>query len=104
MSGSSTTGISLAALGNHLYAIGGQGREGLTSSKSVERYTPASDTWCFVKHMNVGRYSPGVGVLNGKIYAVGGSNETSVEYYDPNTDNWTQVSFQCFAYLLFIVN
>lgn len=46
--------------------------------------------------MNTVRGGPGVGVLNGVLYVVGGHFGStilnSVEVYIPNTDVWTYVS------------
>ena len=50
--------------------------------------------------MHTRRGGMGVGVLNGKIYAVGGTNDSqtflsSVESYDPELDVWSPVADLC---------
>ncbi len=53
----------------------------------------AEDTWATKEPMHVARSSLGVAVVNGKIYAIGGSAENGIvgtnEEYDPATDTWT---------------
>uniref|UniRef100_A0AAY4E720 BACK domain-containing protein n=1 Tax=Denticeps clupeoides TaxID=299321 RepID=A0AAY4E720_9TELE len=65
---------------------------------SVEVYSCKTNEWVFVASMNTRRSSVGVGVVNGKLYAVGGYDgasrqclSTSVEVYDPTTNTWRQV-------------
>jgi len=84
-----------------IYAIGGwDRREGMdTVFSSVAVYDPAADTWTKKADMPTSRWSPASGVVNGKIYIVGGTvvtgagdrqNLTTVEVYDPETDTWAQ--------------
>jgi hypothetical protein len=67
----------------------------------------AEDTWVSKAPMQVARYDLGVAVVNGKIYAIGGSTRSggggtrngplpvtggtvgTNEEYDPTTDSWT---------------
>lgn len=54
------------------------------------------NTWEIVESMNVCRANAAVTVLNGYIYIAGGLNKhgyaiSSVELYDPQTDEWTQL-------------
>lgn len=64
--------------------------------KSVERYCPQTDTWTLVADLNECHCDAGVGVLNGVIYVVGGSNGhnnlNSVEAYNQSSNTWTLVS------------
>jgi N-acetylneuraminic acid mutarotase len=79
---------------NKIYAIGGEGV--LTR---VEEYDPTTNTWtnCGTPapgnncaSMPTGRRQLAVGVVNNKIYAIGGTGgETKVEEYDPATNTWT---------------
>lgn len=84
-----------------IYAIGGwDRREGMdTVFSSVAVYDPAADTWTKKADMPTSRWSPASGVVNGKIYVVGGTvvtgardrhNLKTVEVYDPETDTWAQ--------------
>lgn len=53
--------------------------------------------------MNYCRTDFGVGILNGKIYVVGGIVDqpvNSVECYDPNSDTWMMVNFTNFTFLI----
>jgi len=53
----------------------------------------AEDYWTTMEPMPTARIGFGVTVVDGKIYAIGGSNGSSlldvVEEYDPTTDTWT---------------
>ncbi len=84
-----------------IYAIGGWDRiESLhTAFSSVAVYDPAADAWTKKADMRTARWSPASGVVNGKIYVVGGTvapgagdrqNLQTVEVYDPETDTWAQ--------------
>jgi N-acetylneuraminic acid mutarotase len=60
----------------------------------VEAYDPATDTWTTKAPMPTARYALSMPVVNGKIYAMGGSvgggyGINTVELYDPETDTWT---------------
>ena len=53
-------------------------------------------TWVTKASMQTGRFGLAIGVVNNKIYAIGGCNKggcssalTTVEEYDPATDQWT---------------
>lgn len=79
----------------YMYVIGGcESRIG-GYLDVVERYDLLQDTWSSVTSMNHKRTDAGVGVLNGKIFAIGGQNErgvlSSVESYDPESLTWTLV-------------
>jgi len=64
--------------------------------KFVECYNPITDTWTPVADMFEYRKDAGVAVLDGVMYAVGGSFENddlnSVEVYRPSTNVWTLVA------------
>jgi len=66
---------------------------------AVEEYDPASNTWRQRTSMPTARNHATAGVVNGKIYVIGGrvgnafitagsSNVDTVEEYDPATDTW----------------
>lgn len=46
--------------------------------------------------MGIGRILPGVATLSGRIYVVGGEQESQIlangEVYDPSEDTWTPVA------------
>jgi N-acetylneuraminic acid mutarotase len=61
----------------------------------VEAYDPVSDTWSTKAPMPTPRHDLGVGVINGVLFAVGGSSFScncqlsTVEAYDPVSDTWS---------------
>ena len=64
------------SLGGQLYLIGGRNNSanGNMDSDSVERYDPFYDEWLNVASLTVPRNRLGVGVVDGAVYAVGGSD------------------------------
>ena len=92
--------VRLAAVGDHLYAIGGQNTDGDTVAL-VDRYNPGTGTWQAVAPMVEDRAVPGVTVLGSgrasRIAVIGGCQYTgyalvqfrrTTEVYDPTTDQW----------------
>ena len=78
-----------------LYAVGGkESSESIT--RTVETYNHMEDRWKEATGMIVRRQQLGVGVLDGKVYAVGGSDGSlrlsSVECFDPATNFWSFVA------------
>lgn len=78
-----------------LYAVGGkESSESIT--RSVESYNFLEDKWSEATGMIVRRQQLGVGVLDGKVYAVGGSDGSlrlsSVESFDATTNFWSFVA------------
>ncbi|MDY7077431.1 MAG: kelch repeat-containing protein [Chloroflexota bacterium] len=92
---------SFAVLNGKLYAIGG-GEPGHEPSEidRIDVYDPASDSWTIAGAASLGTRRTHLGspmpVVNGKIYVIGGWNgysaQTSVEEYDPTTNNWRYVA------------
>jgi len=103
-----------AAAGDKIYVIGGAttppGSKETTvhparphvSVGTVEEYDPATNTWRQRSAMPTPRNHATAGVVNGKIYVIGGrvggafitagsSNIDIVEEYDPATDAWSNV-------------
>jgi len=80
-----------------IYAIGGMaggGGTGLSAVGTVEAYDPRLNKWTTRASMPTPRWLLGVVAgANGKIYAIGGEDETgvlaTVEEYDPISDAWT---------------
>lgn len=86
-----------------LYVIGGSKRELISSwtrsectFESVECFDTFRKEWQRVSPMEIGRILPGIAVLNGNIYVVGGEQESQIlangEVYDPQEDVWTSMS------------
>ena len=78
-----------------LFAVGGkESSESIT--RSVETYSFLEDKWKEATGMIVRRQQLGVGVLDGKVYAVGGSDGSlrlsSAECFDPATNFWSFVA------------
>lgn len=95
--------LRLVEAGGHLYAIGGESRNGTTLS-TVERYDPRSNTWAAAASMNQGRKVFGVvTVEHGSeqlIVVVGGAQASgppflrSTEVYDVQTGRWRLLQAQ----------
>ena len=78
-----------------LYAVGGkESSENIT--RSVETFNYLENKWKEATGMIVRRQQLGVGVLDAKVYAVGGSDGSlrlsSVECFDPATNFWSFVA------------
>ena len=88
-------GIRAATLNNEVYATGGRsyGAGGLICFNVLHKYQADSEGWVTLKGMKYAREHLGFAAANGKLYAIGGQNASSVlshvEEYDPNLDNWT---------------
>jgi N-acetylneuraminic acid mutarotase len=98
-------GLSTSVVNGKIYAIGGASSSS-TSYASVEtfsvveEYDPATNTWTTKSPMPTERGWHSANVVDGKIYIIGGTRESSpgytlrhvltVEVYDPATDNWSQ--------------
>ncbi len=79
-----------------LYAVGGLFYVGVNGfvTNAVEAYNPATNTWSTKASLPTARYALRAGVVNGVLYAIGGSfiNGTlvaTVEAYDPGTNTWS---------------
>jgi len=88
---------STSFVGGRIYAIGGflRARTGGPEPPSsvVEEYDPATDTWTEKAPMPTARGMLSTSVVDGKIYAIGGTTYrtglSTVEEYDPTTDTWS---------------
>ncbi|XP_010633343.1 kelch-like ECH-associated protein 1 [Fukomys damarensis] len=85
-------------VGGLLYAVGGRNNspDGNTDSSALDCYNPMTNQWSPCAQMSVPRNRIGVGVIDGHIYAVGGSHgcihHNSVERYEPERDEWHLVA------------
>lgn len=63
----------------------------------MRRYDPQTDVWTAVAPMSISRDAVGVCLLGDRLYAVGGYDGqvylNTVEAYDPQTNEWTQVLY-----------
>ena len=103
--------FSTCVVDGKIFVIGGSLRlkwdeYGDMSISTVEMYNPETDTWEGKAKMPTVRSGVSVSVVDGKIYAIGGSKMKkiqvprgfktgseelpTVEMYDPATDTWTQ--------------
>ena len=90
-------GLSTSVVDGKIYAIGGtKGKEGniYWGLNKVEAYDPVAGTWTTKAPMPTARYGLSTSVVDGKIYAIGGSSGLSVygvvNEYDPSTDTWSR--------------
>ncbi|XP_028909257.1 kelch-like ECH-associated protein 1 [Ornithorhynchus anatinus] len=92
------SGLAGCVVGGLLYAVGGRNNspDGNMDSSALDCYNPMTDRWAPCAAMSVPRNRIGVGVIDGLIYAVGGSHgcvhHNSVERYEPEQDEWHLVA------------
>ena len=64
--------------------------------RELEVYDPVANTWTNLAPMSVPRNHTGGGVINGKLYVVGGRDSTNaptaLEVYDPQNNTWTTLA------------
>jgi len=74
-----------------LFAVGGK-ETGEAITTKVECYSAKSNRWTPMSPLNIPRHQLGVTELNGRIFAVGGSDGATrlntVEYFNPNDEDW----------------
>ncbi|MCK4258919.1 MAG: hypothetical protein KAX49_08075 [Halanaerobiales bacterium] len=89
-----------AEVNGKVYVIGGLSREDYYHGGEYlnlnQVYDPVTNEWVLKAPMPTARLQCGIGVINGKIYVVGGMNDgsylTTIEMYDPVTDRWTTMA------------
>ncbi|XP_055975259.1 kelch-like protein 26 [Sorex fumeus] len=94
-----TWGHAGAAAGGRLYISGGYGIS-VEDKKALHCYDPAADQWEFKAPMSEPRVLHAMVGAGGRLYALGGRMDhvdrcfdvLAVEYYVPETDQWTSVS------------
>ena len=99
------SGAKAAVVAGRIYVLAGRvGKDdqavNLKVLKAVEMYDPETDTWVRKQDMPRRRMAFGIGVVAGKIYAIGGTvidiqpeapwRVDLVEVYDPATDTWSK--------------
>jgi N-acetylneuraminic acid mutarotase len=91
--------FSTCSVNGKIYAIGGFTTVGFDGKyySTVEEYDPTTDTWVTKADMPTARCGFATCVVNGKIYAIGGTKQgqwfiKDVEEYDPTIDKWTKKS------------
>jgi len=96
-------GAKAAVVNGTIFVFGGwNGKdEGFANRKypvNVEAYNPQTDTWIEKKEMPVSRVEFDIGVVDGKIYIIGGAIRRDgggerigrVDVYNPATDTWME--------------
>ncbi|KAK8786566.1 hypothetical protein V5799_023662 [Amblyomma americanum] len=85
--------VAAAALGDHIYAIGGH--TGVERTRTVERYEPLTNQWSMVASLSRRRSDGSACAYKGRLYVSGGFTGTdvlkTVEVYTPSLDCWTSV-------------
>ncbi|XP_046683546.1 kelch-like ECH-associated protein 1B [Homalodisca vitripennis] len=91
------SGLGVAFLKGAIYAVGGRNNSPGSSYDSdwIDRYDPVMDVWRPCTAMSTPRNRVGVCVMDGLLYACGGSTgadcHNSAERYDPDSDQWTRI-------------
>ncbi|KAK3010750.1 hypothetical protein RJ639_011303 [Escallonia herrerae] len=96
-------GCAIAAVDGCLYVLGGFSKASAMSC--VWRYNPVLNAWNEVSPMSVGRAYCKTGVLNNKLFVVGGVSRgrggltplQSAEVFDPQTSSWSPVPSMPFS-------
>ncbi|KAH7656268.1 F-box domain-containing protein [Dioscorea alata] len=97
-------GCAIGAVDGCLYVLGGFSKT--STMKCVWQYDPCTNLWQEVNSMSTGRAFCKTGLLNNKLYVVGGVNKIrrggltplrSAEVYDPQTGLWTEVANMPFS-------
>lgn len=91
-------GCSAGAINGNLYVLGGF--SWASAMRAVWRYDSRTNRWAPSAAMEVARAYCKTGVVDNKLYAVGGVDRgrggltplQSAEVYDPETDTWSQVA------------
>lgn len=83
------TGATFVSLGWGIYVMGG--RISAVETSRVWFLDCRSHTWSELPSMRVARYEAKAGVLDGKIYVMGGCVDEDPEVFDPNTRTWSRV-------------
>uniref|UniRef100_U3FZE4 Kelch-like ECH-associated protein 1 n=1 Tax=Micrurus fulvius TaxID=8637 RepID=U3FZE4_MICFL len=92
------SGLAGCVVSGLFYAVGGRNNspDGNMDSDAIDCYNPMTNRWSPCAPMSVARNRIGVGVIDGMIYAVGGSfgstHHNSVERYEPERDEWQSVA------------
>uniref|UniRef100_A0AAX7T3T5 BTB domain-containing protein n=1 Tax=Astatotilapia calliptera TaxID=8154 RepID=A0AAX7T3T5_ASTCA len=95
--GTPCSGLGACTLFGLLYTVGGRNLslQTNTESNALSCYNPMTNQWSQRASLNIPRNRVGVGVVDGCVYAVGGSqgsiHHNTVEKWDPESNRWTFV-------------
>lgn len=99
------TEVAAAALLDRIYVVGGFEKPSLSNAlrfaitPAVEAYDPATDRWTTKTSMPEELHHVGIGVLDGRLYVVGGYKQSgfsvwqpvpTLYVYDPVADTWSE--------------
>ena len=73
-----------------LYVVGGENIEGALAS--CEFFDPTEDYWTTCADMQQARSQAGAVTLVNRLYVIGGFNGNQNEIYNPETDEWTDLT------------
>ncbi|KAK3230804.1 hypothetical protein Dsin_002685 [Dipteronia sinensis] len=96
-------GCSIGAVDGCLYVLGGFSRT--STVRCVWQFDPILNSWSEVASMSIGRAYSKTGILNNKLYVVGGVSRgqgglnplQSAEVFDPCTGTWSEVPSMPFS-------
>lgn len=96
-------GCSISAVEGCLYVLGGFSRA--STMRCVWRFDPVINGWSEMTSMSTGRAYCKTGILNNKLYVVGGVSQSrgglnplqSAEVFDPCTGTWSEVPSMPFS-------
>lgn len=99
------TEVAAATLDGKIYVVGGFEKPSMGNvmnfaiTPSVEMYDPAADRWTSKTPLPIGLHHVGIGVVDGRLYIVGGYSKSglsvwspvaTVYAFDPTTESWTE--------------
>ncbi|KAI4337738.1 hypothetical protein L6164_016116 [Bauhinia variegata] len=101
-------GCAVGAVNGCLYVLGGFAKA--STKRCVWRFDPIQNTWSKVTSMSTARAYCKTGILNNKLYVVGGVSQgqggliplQSAEVFDPCTDTWSNVPSMPFSRARFL--
>ncbi len=89
------SGLTSSVVNGKIYAIGGEAVTTITNTyySGVEIFDNATNSWSTGTSLPTAIYGMGSGVINGKIYLIGGfapatGLESTVYVFDPSTNSW----------------
>ncbi|XP_021670604.2 F-box/kelch-repeat protein At1g22040 [Hevea brasiliensis] len=96
-------GSAVGAIDGCLYVLGGLSKA--SAMRCVWRYNPILNAWSEMSPMSIGRAFSKTGILNNKLYVVGGvakgrgglTSLQSAEVFDPYTGMWSEIPSMPFS-------
>ncbi|XP_029348475.1 kelch-like protein 2 isoform X2 [Acyrthosiphon pisum] len=87
------TVYSIFSFNNQLYLIGCEYKYQQYSNQRIlhliyDKFNPQTNSWSRIKEEISNRKAPGVVVLDEKLYLMGGTNNKSIQFYEPKSDSF----------------